>query len=152
MRDWWLSNLQEVLNLNDPTLTNPRTIQIHFNSMSNSVCILSYDIHKTIYDGLGLFSSITERFRSLSVSDLQNELEPCFRTWQTNLHMICSICLYIKMGKKNQNNKNLFEYNMKVLQIISVIIISTLSNPVDGSKKYDSIDVNDKDYQGGFSK
>ena len=56
------------------------------------------------------------------------------------------------MGKKNQNNKNLFEYNMKVLQIISVIIISTLSNPVDGSKKYDSIDVNDKDYQGGFSK
>lgn len=41
---------------------------------------------------------------------------------------------------------------MKVLQVISIIIISTLSNPLDGSKTYDAIDFNDKDYQGGVSK
>ena len=56
-----------------------------------------------------------------------------------------------KYEQEKRKNKSLFEFNMKVLQIISIIIISTLSNPIDGSKTYVAIDGNDKDYQGGVS-
>ena len=41
---------------------------------------------------------------------------------------------------------------MKIFQIISICIVSTLVNTGEGSKTYDAIDENDEDYQGGVSK
>ena len=41
---------------------------------------------------------------------------------------------------------------MKIFQIISICIISTLVNIGEGSKTFDAIDENDEDYQGTFFK
>ena len=41
---------------------------------------------------------------------------------------------------------------MKIFQIISICIVSTLVNTGEGSKTYDAIDENDEEYPGEFSK